>query len=145
MSRSRSAAHLLAASLLGAATGMRSLLPLALLSLTRSRPRDLRLLLVPLAAAELVGDKLPRTPSRLTPVPLGIRILAGGLGAAWLTRSRVAPVLAGVAGALAGAFLGSRARAVLPDSTGTPDLPWALAEDASTAALAGTAIRLAVG
>ena len=147
MSRSPSASTLAAASLLGLATGMRSFLPLAVLSMTHARSRWLRALLVPLAATELVGDKLPRTPSRLAPVPLAFRIVAGGLGAVWLTRPRRrAPlVLAGAAGALAGAVLGFRARTRLPSITGTSDLPWALLEDVSTAALARTAIWLASG
>jgi len=143
MPRFRSASSLVAASLLGVATGMRSFLPLAALSLTHSRPRGLRLLLVPLATAELVRDKLPGTGSRLAPGPLGFRIVAGGLGAAWLTQPRAPLVLAGVAGALAGALIGSRARARLPAATGTPDLPWAVGEDATAAALVTTAVHLA--
>jgi len=145
MSRSSSASTLAAASLLGVATGMRSLLPLAVLSLTSSRSRGLRILLVSLAGTELVGDKLPWTPSRLAPLPLGFRVLAGGLGATWLTRSRGAPVLAGIGGALVGALLGSRARTLLPPATGTPDLPWAVAEDLSAAALVRAAVGLAMG
>ena len=144
MSRAPSASTLAAAALLGLATGMRSLLPLAILSTRHARPWGLRVLLLPLAATELVADKLPGTGSRLAPAPLAFRIVAGGLGAAWLTRSRSrAPlILAGVASALAGALLGFRARARLPSATRTPDLPWAVLEDLSAAALAGTAVRL---
>jgi len=147
MLRSPSASTLAAATLLGIATGMRSLLPLAVLSTRHDRPRGLRALLLPLAATELVGDKLPRTSSRLAPVPLAFRIIAGGLGAAWLTRSRrrVPLVLAGAAGALAGALLGFRARTRLPSATRTSDLPWALLEDVSSAGLARTAVWLASG
>ena len=145
MSRSPSASTLAAASLLGLATGMRSFLPLAVLSTRHARPWGLRLLLLPLAATELVGDKLPGTGSRLAPLPLAFRIVAGGLGAAWLTRSRrrMPLILAGAAGAVAGALLGFRARARLPSITRTPDLPWAVLEDVSAVALAGTAVRLA--
>lgn len=145
MSRSRSAATFTAASLLGLATGMRSLLPLALLSATHARSRGLRALLLSLAATEVVADKLPGTPSRLGPAPLTFRLLAAGLGAAWLTRSRrrAPPILAGAAGALAGALLGFRARTRLPSVTGTTDLPWALLEDLSSTALVRTAVRLA--
>ncbi|HZJ54022.1 MAG TPA: hypothetical protein VFD38_07775 [Myxococcaceae bacterium] len=147
MTRSASPSSLAAASLLGVATGMRSLLPLALLSLTQGGHRGVRALLLPLAAAELVRDKLPGTGSRLDPVPLGARLLAGGIGAAWLIRSRrpTMLVLAGAAGALAGALLGSRARMRLPQATRTPDLPWAVLEDVTAAGLAGTAVRLASG
>src|SRR5678816_2074740 len=52
MTRSASPSSLAAASLLGVATGMRSLLPLALLSLTQGGHRGVRALLLPLAAAE---------------------------------------------------------------------------------------------
>ena len=87
----------------------------------------------------------PRAGSLPSPSPS--RIVAGGLGAAWLTRSRRrAPlVLAGAAGALAGAVLGFRARTRLPSLTRTSDLPWAVLEDLSAAALARTAVRLASG
>jgi hypothetical protein len=144
MTRSASPSSLAAAALLGVASGMRSLLPLAVLSVTQGSPRGLQALLLPLAATELVRDKLPGTGSRLDAVPLASRILAGGLGAAWLTRSRhpVPLVLAGAAGALAGALLGSRARTRLPHATGTPDLPWAVLEDVTAGALAATAVRL---
>ncbi len=144
MTRSPSPAPLAAASLLGVASGMRSLLPLAVLSVTQGTPRGLQALLLPLAATELVRDKLPGTGSRLAPVPLAARIVAGGLGAAWLTRSRhpVPLVLAGAAGALAGALLGSRVRTGLPHATATPDLPWAVLEDVTAGALAVTAVQL---
>jgi hypothetical protein len=138
MARSASPSSLAAAALLGVATGMRSLLPLAVLSVTQGSPRGLQALLLPLAATELVRDKLPGTGSRLAPVPLAARIVAGGLGAAWLTRSRrPAPLI------LAGALLGSRVRRRLPQATGTPDLPWAVVEDVTAAAVAGAAVSLA--
>ena len=145
MTRSTSPASLAAATLLGMATGLRSFLPLAILSVTRSRSRGLRALLLPLSASELVADKLPRMGSRLAPGPLTARVVAAGIGAAWLlpSRSPAPVVLAGAAGALAGAFLGHRARTRLPAATGTPDLPWAALEDATAAALTGTALHLA--
>ena len=136
---------LTAAALVGLATGMRSLLPLALLSTTHARSFGVPAVLLPLAATELVADKLPGTGSRLAPAPLAFRIVAGGLGAAWLTRSagRAPLILAGAAGALAGALLGFRARTRLPSVTGTPDLPWAVLEDLSAAVLVRTAVGLA--
>jgi len=145
MSRTLSASMLTGASLVGLATGMRSLLPLALLSTTHARSRALPAVLLPLAATELVADKLPGTGSRLAPAPLAFRLLAGGLGAAWLTRSRrrVPLILAGAAGALAGALLGFRARTRLPALTRTTDLPWAVLEDLSAAVLVRTAVGLA--
>ena len=144
MTRAPSVSSIAAALLLGIATGMRSFLPLAVLSTTDPRRRALRGVLVPLAATELLGDKLPRVPSRLAPVPLAVRLVAGALGAVWLTsRSRTPVVLAGAAGALAGALLGSLARERLPSATRTPDLPWALLEDLTSVSLTGTAVRLA--
>jgi uncharacterized membrane protein len=145
MSRLPSASTLTAASLVGLATGMRSLLPLALLSTTHARSRALPALLLPLAVTELVADKLPGTGSRLAPAPLAFRLLAGGVGAAWLTSSgkRAPLILAGAAGALAGALLGFRARTRLPSVTGTIDLPWAVLEDVSAAVLVRTAVGLA--
>jgi uncharacterized membrane protein len=145
MSRSPSASTLTAASLVGLATGMRSLLPLALLSTTHARSRALPAVLLPLAAMELVADKLPGTGSRLAPAPLVFRLVAGGLGAAWLTpsRRRAPLILAGAAGALAGALLGFRARSRLPALTRTTDLPWAVLEDVSAAVLVRTAVGLA--
>jgi uncharacterized membrane protein len=136
-----------AAVLLGVATGLRSFLPLAVLSVTRSRGRRLRALLLPIAASELVADKLPRMGNRLAPGPLTARVVAAGIGASWLvpSQNRAPLVLAGAAGALAGAFLGHRARTRLPAATGTPDLPWAALEDATAAALTGTALHLAPG
>ena len=146
MSRSPPASSLVAASLFGVATGMRCFLPLALLSTRRAHP-GLRVLLLPFAAGELIADKLPQMGSRLAPGPLTARVVAAGIGASWLVRSgnRAPLVVAAAAGALAGALLGHRARTRLPPATGTPDLPWAVAEDVSAATLAGTAIQLAVG
>jgi uncharacterized membrane protein len=147
MTRSPPTSTLAAAVLLGVATGLRSFLPLAVLSATRFRRLGLRALLVPLAASELVADKLPRTGSRLAPGPLTARVVAAGVGASWLVRSRhrVPLVLAGVVGALGGAVLGHRARTRIPAATATPDLPWAALEDATAAALTGAALHLAPG
>jgi uncharacterized membrane protein len=124
---------------------MRSFLPLAVLSVTRSRRRGLRALLLPLSAGELVADKLPRMGSRLAPGPLTARVVAAGIGASWLVRSRShAPlVVAGATGALAGALLGHRARTRIPAATGTPDLPWAVLEDTTAATLTAVALHLA--
>src|SRR5262249_13299731 len=81
-----------------------------------------------LAAGELVGDKLPTTPSRTAPAGLGARLvtgaitggaIAGGVGAAL-----------GAVGALIGTFGGYQARTGLVRALGTPDLPIALLEDA---------------
>jgi uncharacterized membrane protein len=85
--------------------------------------------------------------SRLAPGPLIARVVAAGIGAGWLVRARnrTPLVVAGAAGAVAGALIGHRARTRLPAATGTPDLPWAALEDVTAAALTGTALHLAPG
>jgi uncharacterized membrane protein len=87
-----------------------------------------------LAVAELVNDKLPRTPSRTAPGPLAGRILLGALAAATLTAgaaggSVALGAVAGAAGALAGTFGGYQARTRLVRALGVPDLVVALLED----------------
>ena len=89
-----------------------------------------------LAVAELVNDKLPRTPSRTAPGPLGARILMGGLAAATLTAGAAGvggailpSALMGAAGAVAGTFGGYQARTRLVRALGVPDIVVALLED----------------
>ena len=87
-----------------------------------------------LALAELVADKLPKTPSRTAPPGLIARILMGALcGAAvsvggaqgsWLTGA-----IAGVIGALVGCFGGYQVRTRLVKALGTPDYVIAVVED----------------
>ena len=48
----------------------------------------------------------------------------------------------GVAGAAAGTYAGAYYRKLLPARTHTPDLPWAVGEDAVAAGLAATAIKV---
>lgn len=85
------------------------------------------------AVAELVADKLPRTPNRTRAGPLVGRILMGGLAGACLTVSAGAPLLAGAGlggiGAVAGAFTGYEVRRKLVRDLGTKDLRIALLED----------------
>lgn len=134
---------------LGVVTGLRSQLPTALLAWRQQRgdlpapiagparilQRGAALpLLVFAAAGELVADKLPQTPSRLDPGPLGGRLTLGaaaGAGIAAATgRSQVLGVVFGAAGAALGSWAGARYRAVMAERGGAPDAVWALAEDA---------------
>jgi uncharacterized membrane protein len=143
---------------LGIVTGLRSQLGLAVLAwsepasgrdtralrLLRSTPG--RQLAAAGAAAELVADKLPSTPSRLQPPALTARLVAGaGVGALAVnsTDRRTVGIasLLGVAGAAAGAYAGAYYRKLAP-RTHTPDLPWALGEDAVAAGLAATAVKV---
>ena len=85
-----------------------------------------------LAAAELVADQLPRTPSRKTPGPFGARIVMGALSGAALGAAAgqaVGAAISGVLGAVAGTLGGYEARVRLARAAGR-DLPIALLEDA---------------
>ncbi len=87
-----------------------------------------------LALGEYIGDKLPFTPSRLSPPALIARAVSGGwcggTVAARLGASRLAGIGCGVAGALAGSWIGYTIRTFLVKSKGLPDTGVALAEDA---------------
>ena len=94
-----------------------------------------------LAIGELIGDKLPKTPSRKTPVPFLGRIMTGALCGAALGASGQALIgrlLAGTVGAVAGTLGGYEFRARLVRATGGKDLPIALLEDAI--AIGGAAV-----
>jgi uncharacterized membrane protein len=145
-------AALLRPLLLGVVIGARSQLGPAVLAWSPPRrhdPAPLRLLRTRAGragsglalAGERVADKLPRTPSRLSPPVLGGRVAAGALVGA-LAAERRDPATtglsaaAGVLGAAGASWAGATARTTLPKRTGTPDLPWALAEDAAALGLA---------
>ena len=90
-------------------------------------------ILTALAIAELIADKLPKTPSRKAPVGFGARIVSGAfcgaaLGAA--SQALLGGLVAGVLGAIAGTLGGYEFRARLVKATGGRDLPIALLEDA---------------
>lgn len=92
-----------------------------------------------LAIVELVADQLPSTPSRLKPPGLIARIVFGGLSGAGVAVAGAQSILLGavlgVAGGIAGAFVGYEVRTRLVKSLKVPDLVIALLEDA--AAIAG--------
>ncbi len=86
-----------------------------------------------LAIAELVNDKLPKTPSRKAPAPFVARIVVGAFCGAALGASSqelIGGLLAGAAGAVAGTLGGFEFRRRLVKATGGKDLPIALLEDA---------------
>jgi uncharacterized membrane protein len=156
--RERPGGSLLRVAALGVAAGMRSQAPLALLALAVRGGRIdagggiLRLLgaraVVPLAVAalagELVGDKLPVTPSRLDPGPLGGRVVIGAAAGAALARSagrgRTAGALAGGLGAAAGAYAGYHLRVRAARATGLADPVLGAVEDALALAVARYAL-----
>ena len=98
------------------------------------------------AVGELVGDKLPQTPSRTSPMPLIARFVFGGLVGAivatGLHGSLVVGVVVGAVSAVAGAFLGYHIRHWLVASRKLPDFGVALAEDALVLGISFLALHL---
>jgi len=85
------------------------------------------------AIAELINDKLPKTPSRTTPVPFTARIVTGAFSGAAVGASSgalVGGLIAGAIGGVAGTLAGYEFRSRLVKATGGKDLPIALLEDA---------------
>jgi uncharacterized membrane protein len=134
--------------LLGFLAGLRSMTPLAAVAwgarlgwlhldgtpLTFLGSAPAAYLLTALMLAELVADKLPRTPSRTQPGPFIGRIVTGGLAGAALLGGTggLLPLgaILGALGAVAGTLGGYRARTGLVRMLGVPDYVIALAEDA---------------
>jgi uncharacterized membrane protein len=118
---------------LGAVSGMRSMLGLALLAWLGGPDLGwlsklwVRLLLLLAAAGEIVGDKLPTTPSRLAPAPFIARVVLGGVCGALLMLRGQSTLWVGIGlGALSaagGAVVGNKVRGFLGRKTGWPD-PW---------------------
>ena len=138
---------MLAIPLLGLATGLRSMTPMAVLcwfaylgylpvegswASWTARVTSVAVFTV-LAVVELIADKLPRTPNRIAPVPLLVRLVLGGLAGSIAATGMNGPglegVLLGLIGAALGAFAGFMIRRDIVESVGCPDWPVALAED----------------
>jgi uncharacterized membrane protein len=142
--------------LLGVATGSRSSFgPAALVLSSRSgwaSDRRAKAAFAVAAAAEVVIDKLPATPSRLQPRGLIARAVSGAASGALLTHSddqadRMTPLIAAGVGslaALAGAVLGASGRRLLARRTGH-DLTGAMVEDLVASALAVMAVNSPFG
>jgi uncharacterized membrane protein len=151
---------LLCAFLLGFVAGLRSMLAPAVVSWAAflNKPnidqtpvalmsyRITAVIFTVLAAAELVADKLPMTPSRKQPVPFIIRIVTGSLAGATVGASAQKLLLGlvlGAIGAVAGTLGGAAARAKLASAFGR-DFPAAIVEDIAALAIAIFAVtRLA--
>ena len=131
---------------IGILAGLRTLTPAAVLGQTlrsqcwHPRRQPLKLLARPkiadtltsMAASELVTDKLPSTPSRLSLVPMAARVASGALCGATICmaagESAERGLLLGAAGAIAGAYAGYHLRQML--AAELPDVAAALIEDA---------------
>ena len=83
---------------------------------------------------ELIGDKLPVTPSRTAWAPLLGRAVSGGLvgAAAFVSGGRRAATgaILGSSAVVAAAFAGENLRALVVEKSGLPTLGIAIAEDA---------------
>lgn len=143
---------LLRASVLGAATGGRTTAGVTALALTAGPDapsgalgRPAAKVLVPLLAlGELVGDKLPATPSRTEPAGLVGRAAAAAL-CGWTTAGRThdapaVPVVAAAGAALATSYAGAAYRGWCA-RRGWPDWPAAVLEDVIAFGAAAWAAR----
>ena len=132
---------------IGIVAGLRSLTALAVTALAANRGWIVLLgtplaflgstlaviVFIVLAAAELVADKLPKTPPRTAPVSLTARILLGGLSGAAIAAAGGQPyvigAILGALGGVVGAFVGYQARTRLVKAVGIPDFYVAISED----------------
>ncbi|CAA9579193.1 MAG: hypothetical protein AVDCRST_MAG33-3414 [uncultured Thermomicrobiales bacterium] len=113
-------------------------------TLRRDRSRQIALVSM---VGEMVGDKLPVTPSR-TEAPsnigrIGIGAVSGALVASGLgarSGGLVFAALSGAAGAVVGTWGGYHARKGIVESSGLPDLPIALVEDIAAVTIARLAV-----
>lgn len=140
--------------LLGVSTGIRSFTPLAVAAWFAHQER-LPLkgtwaswighpvsvgLLTAGAIGEYVGDKLPNTPNRTSPMGLFGRLSTGALVGAIVATAFRRPILRGVAlgvlGSAAGTYGGFYLRRELTHTAGLPDLPVALSGDVAAIAMA---------
>ena len=144
--------------LIGVVAGMRSMLPLALLNWTRERDEQVttqpdrflnspgaRALTALAATGEMIGDKLPVIPSRLSGGPFFGRLAIGGFAGMTLCRrygvSPLQGALLGTLGAGLGSFGGYLARIWLSHFIGTPDAVGAVLEDATAFSLGYFAVK----
>jgi uncharacterized membrane protein len=147
---------LLAALLAGLSAGLRSMMPLAIVAwasrdwsalhqswLSFVAAPAATYIFATFAVLELIGDKLPFTPSRLKPGPLSARILSGGLcGAVLATAAQhgiVPGALVGAIGGAIGSFAGFAMRRSLTAWSRQPFLA-AVVEDLLAMGLAAVAV-----
>ncbi|MGW1991984.1 hypothetical protein [Embleya sp. NPDC001921] len=134
---------LLRAFLVGAASGGRSQAGVTAVRFTaRGAGIPSRLAVGSAAIGELVADKRPDVPSRLSLPGLAPRVLLGATAAAMLARrtggGAMVAALVGAGASVGGAIMGAAWRDAAAN-TGIPALPAAIAEDVLCYALAFTA------
>ena len=139
---------LIAIPLLGLATGLRTMTPIAVICwyayvgylpvddtwATWAARLGVAIVFTVLALGELIGDKLPKTPDRISPFPLLARLVFGGMcgsiAATAISGPGIEGVLLGVLGALLGAFGGFMVRRRLCERFECADWKVAVCEDA---------------
>ena len=154
---------ILAIPLLGVAAGMRTFTPMAALCwfaffgnlsvdgtwASWTAKVFVAIIFTVLAIAELIGDKLPRTPDRTSTGPLLARLIFGGLigaiVAAGLDGSGIEGVILGVGGALVGAFGGYMVRREIVLKSQGKDWPVAVVEDLIAIGFAVLAMGIVTG
>lgn len=96
---------------------------------------------------ELIGDKLPMTPSRLQPSQMGVRISLGMIAGLAVGTGRhgagpkIGGAVLGAAGAVAGSYGGFHARKLAGEASGIPDPAVAVVEDVAAAMIANAAVQ----
>jgi uncharacterized membrane protein len=156
-------AWIVAIPLLGAATGMRTFTPMAILcwfAYSGHLPVDgtwafwtaklvTAVVFTVLALCELVGDKVPEMPDRTSTGPLLARVIFGGLVGAivatGMNGSEFEGAILGVGGALVGAFGGYLIRREILERSTSKDWPVAVAEDLVTVGFAVMAMGIVTG
>lgn len=148
--------------LVGFAAGLRSMTPLGILAAERNDAslggapwKDWpvlstdagRVVLQASTLGEMVMDKMPFVPPRTDPKIIWGRILSGaiaGLAIGSLGKEpavKASALAAGAIAAAAGAYSGNAYRTGTTSTTGLPDLPVALVEDAAAVLIARKGVR----
>ena len=149
---------LIAIPMLGLATGLRSMTPMAVLCWFAYAGQlsadwapwvshlSLAIVFTVLALGELIADKTPRIPDRVSATPLIWRLLLAGFIGAYAAASMQGPglegVLLAVVGALIGAFGGYMLRRDLVQKFDCRDWHIAIAEDVLAIGVAVWALRV---